>query len=169
MYFTDVFFLIRIVMYCMEVVFLIRIVMYCMDVVFTIRIVMYFTDVVFRIRTVMYCTSVSILIVMFLISVVCFSPRLWCISILLCCSSGWNHIGGVMVSFPASSLIDRGFECRTGQTKYYEIDIWLCTAEHSALRRKSKYWLVRDQDTMSEWGDMSILGLLFQSATTIKI
>jgi len=76
MYFTDVVFLIRIVMYFTHVVFLLRIVMYCMDVVLTIRIVIYFT-------------AVSILIGMFLISVVCFSSRLRCISMLLVYPSGW--------------------------------------------------------------------------------
>ena len=30
------------------------------------------------------------------------------------------------------------------------------------LRRKSKDWLARNQDNMSEKGDMSIRGLLFQ-------
>jgi len=31
-----------------------------------------------------------------------------------------------------------------------------------ALRRKSKDWLARNQDNVSEWGDMSIRGLMFQ-------
>jgi len=182
MYFTDVVFLIRIVMHFTYVVFLIRIVMYFTDVVFFIRIVMYFTDVDFSIRNVIYFTSVSILIVMLLISVVCFSSRLrcisimlmypsgwWYISLLLFCSSAWNRIGGVMVCLLASSVVDRGFEPRAGLTKYYEIGMRCFSAEHSALRRKSKDWLVRNQDTMSKWGDMSILGLLFQWASTIKI
>ena len=30
-------------------------------------------------------------------------------------------------------------------------------------------WLARNQDNVSEWGDMSICGLLFQTASTIKI
>jgi hypothetical protein len=34
-----------------------------------------------------------------------------------------NRIGGIMVSMPTSSAVDRGFEPRTGQTKDYEIDI----------------------------------------------
>jgi len=29
--------------------------------------------------------------------------------------------------------------------------------------------LARNQDNVSKWGDMSILGLLFQSASTVKI
>ena len=40
---------------------------------------------------------------------------------------------------------------------------------HAVLRRKSKDWLTRNQDNVSGWGDMSIHGLLFQCASTIKI
>ena len=38
-----------------------------------------------------------------------------------------------------------------------------------ALRRKCKDWLDRNQDNVSKWSDMSIRGLLFQRASTIKI
>jgi hypothetical protein len=47
----------------------------------------------------------------------------------------------------------------------YDCKIGICcfSAEHAALRNKSKYhWLVRNQDSVSEWSDMSIRGLLFQ-------
>ena len=73
-----------------------------------------------------------------------------------------NHIGDVMVSVLVSSAVDRGFESRSGQTKDYEIAICCFSTKHAALRRKRKDWLVRNQDNVSEWGDMSILGLLFQ-------
>jgi hypothetical protein len=73
-----------------------------------------------------------------------------------------------MVSVLASSAVDRGFEPRSGQTKDYKIGICYFTAMYAALRRKSKDWVVRNQDNVSEWGDMSI-GLLFQSDSTIKI
>jgi hypothetical protein len=43
------------------------------------------------------------------------------------------------------------------------------SAKHTALRRKSKEWLARNQDNVSEWDDMSIRGLLFQWTSTIKI
>jgi hypothetical protein len=56
----------------------------------------------------------------------------------------------VMVSVLASSVVDRWFESR------------------SALRRKSKDWSARNQDNLFEWDDMSIHGLLFQLASTIK-
>ena len=35
-------------------------------------------------------------------------------------------------------------------------------AKHAALRSKSKDWLARNQDTVSEWSDMSTRVLLFQ-------
>jgi hypothetical protein len=35
-------------------------------------------------------------------------------------------------------------------------------AKHAALRRKDNDWLARNQDNVSEWGDMSIRGLLPQ-------
>jgi hypothetical protein len=34
-----------------------------------------------------------------------------------------NHVGGVMVSVFASSVVDRGFEPRSGQTKDYKFGI----------------------------------------------
>ena len=40
---------------------------------------------------------------------------------------------------------------------------------HTALRRKSKDWLVQNQDGVFEWRDNYILGLLFQWGNTIKI
>ena len=61
-----------------------------------------------------------------------------------------------MVSVLASSVVDRGFEPRSGQTKDYKIGICCFSARHAALRRKSKGWLVRKQDNVSEWGDISI-------------
>jgi hypothetical protein len=67
-----------------------------------------------------------------------------------------------MVSVLASSAVDRGFDLRSSQTKDYKIGICCFSAEHVALRRKRKDWLARNQDNVSEWGDMSILGLLFQ-------
>ena len=73
-----------------------------------------------------------------------------------------NRIGGVMVSVLASSVVDRGFEPRLGQTKDYQIGICCFSAKHAALRRKSKDWLAQNQNNVSEWSDMSIRGLLFQ-------
>ena len=47
-----------------------------------------------------------------------------------------------MVSMLTSSVVDRGFEPQSGQTKDYEIGICCFSAKHTALRRKSKdCWL----------------------------
>ena len=73
-----------------------------------------------------------------------------------------NHIGCVMVSVLASSAVDRWFEPLSDQTKDYEIGICCFSAKHVALRRKIKDWLAWNQNNVSEWGDMSTRGLLFQ-------
>ena len=73
-----------------------------------------------------------------------------------------NRIGGAMVSMLASSAVDRGFEPWSGKTKDYKIGICCFSAKHAALRRKSKDWLARNQNNVSEWSDMSTCGLLFQ-------
>jgi hypothetical protein len=67
-----------------------------------------------------------------------------------------------MLSVLASSAVYRGFEPLLGQTKDYEIGICCFSSKHVALRRKIKDWLARNQNNVSEWGDMSIRGLLFQ-------
>ena len=67
-----------------------------------------------------------------------------------------------MVNVLASSAVDRGFELRSGQTKDYKIGISCFSAKHAALRRKSKDWLARNQNNVSEWSDMSTRRLLFQ-------
>ena len=73
-----------------------------------------------------------------------------------------NCIHSVMVSVHASSVVDRGFEPRLGQTKDYTIGICCFSGKHAALRNKSRDWLSRSQDNMSKWSDMSIRRLLFQ-------
>ena len=73
-----------------------------------------------------------------------------------------NHIGGIMVSVLALSAVDCGFEPQLGQSKDFKIGICGLSANHSALRRKSKDWLARNQNNVSEWCDMSTHGLLFQ-------
>ena len=73
-----------------------------------------------------------------------------------------NRIGDVMVSVLASSAVDRGFEPRSGQIKDYKIGICCFSAKLAALRRKSKDWLARNQNNVSEWSDMYTRGLLFQ-------
>ena len=48
-----------------------------------------------------------------------------------------NHID-VKVSVLATSVVDHGFESRSGQTKDYEIGICCFSAKHTALQRKGK-------------------------------
>ena len=66
-----------------------------------------------------------------------------------------------MVSVLASSAVDRGFKPRSGQTKDYKIGICCFSAKHAALRSKSKDWMARNENNVSEWSDMSTSGLLF--------
>ena len=71
-------------------------------------------------------------------------------------SIGENGIGGVMVSMLASSVVYCGVEPLLDQT------ICCFSAKHTALRSKSKDWLARNQNNVSEWRDLSTRGLLFQ-------
>ena len=73
-----------------------------------------------------------------------------------------NHIGGVLVSVFVLSAIDHGFEPRSGKTKNCKMGICCFSAKHSVLMRKRKDWYARNQDNVSEWGDMYIRGLLLQ-------
>ena len=59
-----------------------------------------------------------------------------------------------MVSVLTMRAVDRGFEPSSGQTKDYEILISWFSAKHAALRKKSKDWLVQNQDGVSEWDNM---------------
>jgi hypothetical protein len=49
-----------------------------------------------------------------------------------------NCIDGLMVSMLVLSAVDRGFEPRSSQTKDYKFGICCFSANHAALRRKSK-------------------------------
>ena len=62
-----------------------------------------------------------------------------------------------MVSVLASSAVDRGFKPRSGQTKDHKIGICCFSAKHAAFRSKSRDWLARNQDNVSEWSNMSSL------------
>ena len=63
-----------------------------------------------------------------------------------------------MISMLVACAVGRGFEPRSGQAKDYKIGICCFSTKHTALGRKSKDWLA--QDTVSEWGDMFIRGLV---------
>ena len=56
-----------------------------------------------------------------------------------------NRIGGVVVSVLASSMVDRGFEPRSGQTKDITIAMFCFSAKHTALSRKIKDWFAQNQ------------------------
>jgi hypothetical protein len=55
-----------------------------------------------------------------------------------------------MVSVLASSIVYRGLKPRLCQTKVYKIGICCFSAKHAALKRKSKDWLARNQNNVSE-------------------
>jgi hypothetical protein len=61
-----------------------------------------------------------------------------------------NRIGGVMVSVYASSAVDRGLEPWSGQTIDNEIGMCCFSAKNASLRTKSKDWLTRNQNNVSE-------------------
>ena len=67
-----------------------------------------------------------------------------------------------MVSVLALSAVDRGFKTRSGKKKDYKIGSCCFSAKNVALWIKSKDWLARNQNNMSECSDMSTSGLLFQ-------
>ena len=73
-----------------------------------------------------------------------------------------HHIGAVIVSVLTPSVVERGFEQWSGQTKDYKIGICCFSTKHAALRRKIKDWLAQNQNSVSKQSDMSISGLLFQ-------
>ena len=67
-----------------------------------------------------------------------------------------------MDSVLASSAVDRGFEPRSGQTKDNKIGIGCFSTKYTTLKSKSKDWLAPNHNNVSELGEMSIRGLLFQ-------
>ena len=130
-------------------------------------------------RKVLFLTTLQLvfrLILIFLIQLICRFVRniifldYWRVTKKRCVrrSKTCIRIGDVMVSVLASSAVDRGFEPQSGQITDYEIGIRCFSAKHAVLRGKSKDWLARNQDNVSEWNDMSIRRLLFQWASTIK-
>jgi hypothetical protein len=55
------------------------------------------------------------------------------------------------------------------QTKDYEIGICRFSAKYSTIRSKNKYLLAQNQNSVSEWSDMSTREQLFQWASTMQI
>ena len=73
-----------------------------------------------------------------------------------------HRIGVVMVSLLASSAVDSGFESRLGESKDSNSGMCCFSAKHAALRRKSKDWLARNKNNVSEWIDISTRGMLLK-------
>jgi hypothetical protein len=67
-----------------------------------------------------------------------------------------------MVSVLDTRAVNCVFEPRSGQTKDNKIGICCFSARQETLRRKSDDWLAKNQDNVSERGDITIRGLLFQ-------
>ena len=73
-----------------------------------------------------------------------------------------SSISGVIVKVLALSAVNHGVEPQPGQTIDYIISICCFSAKHTALRCRSKDWLARNRENVSEWSDMSTRRLLFQ-------
>ena len=73
-----------------------------------------------------------------------------------------DGIVGVMVSIHASGAVVCGFEPNRIKPKTIKLGFSCFSAKHVALRRKSKDWMARNQNNVSQWGNMSTRGLLFQ-------
>jgi hypothetical protein len=65
--------------------------------------------------------------------------------------------------------LDPGLEPRSAQTKDYRIGVYCFSTKNAALRRNSKNFLVRNRDNVSEFGDNSICGLLFQWDSSMQM
>lgn len=73
---------------------------------------------------------------------------------------------GVIVIICVWSVVDRRFEPRSGQAIYFKIGIFCFSTKHAYLRSKAE--TSSNQDSVSEWNDMSNHGLLFQLPSTRK-
>jgi hypothetical protein len=60
-------------------------------------------------------------------------------------------------NWPVRDITECCVITQSGQTKDYKIGIYCFFAKHAVLRKKSKDWLVLNQDNVSEWSDMSTL------------
>ena len=66
---------------------------------------------------------------------------------------------GVIVSVLELSATDRGFESRSSQTKDYKIGICCLSANHTAVRKKSKDWFARNPNKMSAWSSQTFISV----------
>ena len=70
-------------------------------------------------------------------------------------NSTLNHIGGVMISMFASSAVDCGFECQSGQINDYKIGICCFASKNDDL-------MLQNQNNMPQWSYMSPRGVMLQ-------
>jgi hypothetical protein len=65
-----------------------------------------------------------------------------------------NYIGGVMVNVLASSVVDRGFETRPGQTKTTKLAfvVFPLSTQHCRVRTRTGWLRIK---ICPEWSDMS--------------
>jgi hypothetical protein len=52
---------------------------------------------------------------------------------------------------------------------YAKIGVYYFSAEHAAIRRKREDWLVRNQDNVSEWCDISFAYCCFSELATKRV
>jgi coenzyme F420-reducing hydrogenase beta subunit len=71
------------------------------------------------------------------------------VSVITTSSVDRGFIDGVMVSVLTTSSVDRGFDPQSSSTKNYKVVNCCVFAKHSALRRKRKDWLARNQGKVS--------------------
>ena len=64
-----------------------------------------------------------------------------------------------MVGMLDSSVVGQGFKHQSGQTKDVEIGICCFSSKHPARWSKSKNWLARNQNNLSEWSDVRVYPL----------
>ena len=67
----------------------------------------------------------------------------------------FDHIGGVMINVLDLSAVNHGFEHMSCQIKNNKIGSCCLSTNHAALMGKNNDWLVYNQDTVSEWNDIS--------------
>jgi hypothetical protein len=60
-----------------------------------------------------------------------------------------------MVNVLVASVVDRGLKPGSARAKDYKIGMCCFSDKKAAFRRKSRNWLVRNQNNVPEWGDMS--------------
>jgi len=81
---------------------------------------------------------------------------------IMCIPINIYRIGDVLVSVLTCSEVHRGFELCRVKPMNIQLVCVAFSALHAAFKRKNKDCLVRNQDNVSDWSDVSTSGLLFQ-------